>query len=177
MADRECWCGCQQVVDQDRHFVVGHDKRAEAAVIQLEYGTVAKFVEDHGYGPEGRNIQEAMAARKVDLNPRGGGQYKTRRLQNPQVAVGRIADPPPSGWSVAWETLEGAPGESRWRATKMADHPDPRFSPATPWMLERVEGEQRTIIDFIDKSDPPFQIAAALDGLREMPKGYRVREL
>lgn len=107
-----------------------------------------------------------------ELNPRGGGQYKTRHLDYPTAPSGQIADPPPSGWPVAWETCDGEPGESRWRATKMASHPDPRFSPDTPWMLERLENGTRTIVGFIDKSDPPFQIAAALDGLREMPEGY-----
>jgi hypothetical protein len=106
------------------------------------------------------------------LNKRGGGQYKTRKVQQPSTDVGRVSELPPSGWPIAWETDEGPPGKSRWRATKMDYHPHPRFSPATPWMLVRRVGEEQCVVGFFEKQDPPFQVAAALDGLRCMPIEY-----
>lgn len=58
----ECWCGCGQEAAIGAFFLSGHDKKAEAAVIRLKYGTVAKFVREEGFGPGGRNAYEEAAA-------------------------------------------------------------------------------------------------------------------
>lgn len=41
----------------------GHDRRAEAALIRLEYGDVAGFLEAHVYGPGGKNLMEATRSK------------------------------------------------------------------------------------------------------------------
>jgi len=58
----ECWCGCGTLVKGKRCFASGHDRKAESTVIKLKYGSVAKFVADHGFGPDGENLMEALAA-------------------------------------------------------------------------------------------------------------------
>ena len=50
-----CWCGCGSDTTPGNFWVPGHDKRAEAAVINLKYGSVAEFLVEHGFGPGGRN--------------------------------------------------------------------------------------------------------------------------
>jgi hypothetical protein len=46
-----------------RFFAPGHDRRAEAALIRLEYGDVAGFLEEHGYGPGGKNLMQEFKKR------------------------------------------------------------------------------------------------------------------
>ncbi len=55
-----CWCGCGEVTDGGT-FLPGHDRRAESAVIKVEYGSIKRFLEHHGYGPGGKNPQEELA--------------------------------------------------------------------------------------------------------------------
>lgn len=47
-----CWCGCGEEVAPGRHFVANHDRKAEAALVKLEYGSIADMLAHHGYGPE-----------------------------------------------------------------------------------------------------------------------------
>jgi hypothetical protein len=58
-----CWCGCGEETGHRSFFAPGHDRRAEAAVVRLEYGSVAQLVEEHGYGPGGKNLMEALSER------------------------------------------------------------------------------------------------------------------
>lgn len=51
---RTCWCGCGEAIAGSGFFVRGHDRVAEAAVIDTEYGGVPELLEQHGYGPGGR---------------------------------------------------------------------------------------------------------------------------
>jgi hypothetical protein len=51
----ECWCGCGEEAALGKFFKPGHDRKAEGAVIQREYGSVAAFLKAHGYGPGQRN--------------------------------------------------------------------------------------------------------------------------
>ena len=53
-----CWCGCGQEPSEGKHFVRTHDRTAEAAVIKVEYGSIASFLHNHGYGPNGKNPVE-----------------------------------------------------------------------------------------------------------------------
>jgi predicted RNase H-like nuclease len=46
-----CWCGCGGTTSARSAFLPGHDRVAEAAVIAVEYGGVAAFLERHGFGP------------------------------------------------------------------------------------------------------------------------------
>ncbi|MEI9940514.1 MAG: hypothetical protein WDO69_25140 [Pseudomonadota bacterium] len=46
----ECWCGCGAATKPGIFFVQGHDKFAEGAVRELEFGTVVDFLDAHGYG-------------------------------------------------------------------------------------------------------------------------------
>jgi hypothetical protein len=65
-----CWCGCEQSVSRGAFFVTGHDKRAESAVIKVEYGIIPTFLEKHGYGPGGKNPSEELRRFKEE-----GGEY------------------------------------------------------------------------------------------------------
>ncbi len=58
-----CWCGCGEETGRRSFFAPGHDRKAEAALIRLEYGSVAQFLEDHGYGPGGGNLMEVLRDR------------------------------------------------------------------------------------------------------------------
>jgi hypothetical protein len=68
MPTGECWCGCGEAVGRGAFFKSGHDKKAESAVVMVEYGSVPEFIQKHGYGPGGKNPVEAMA----DWRARGG---------------------------------------------------------------------------------------------------------
>ena len=54
----QCWCGCGQEPSEGKHFARTHDRTAEAAVIKVEYGSIAAFLHHHGYGPNGKNPVE-----------------------------------------------------------------------------------------------------------------------
>lgn len=58
----ECWCGCGAEVPSGTFFKPGHDRRAESAVIAIKYGSIARFLVDHGFGPDGRNAAQEWAA-------------------------------------------------------------------------------------------------------------------
>ena len=64
----ECWCGCEEVTTPGNYFSSGHDKFAEAAVINLEYGSVAELLIRHGFGPGGRNARAEL----TEWRARGG---------------------------------------------------------------------------------------------------------
>ena len=51
----KCWCGCNADVPRGSFFLSGHDRRAESAVIAVEYGGVVEFLVNKGYGPGGKN--------------------------------------------------------------------------------------------------------------------------
>jgi hypothetical protein len=44
-------------------------------------------------------------------------------------------------------------------------------------MLERLDGDDSVLVDFYANSDVAFAVAAALDGLRDMPPGQAPRSL
>lgn len=50
----QCWCGCGEDAARGSFFLPGHDKKAESAVILVEYGGVPEFLQQHGYGPGGK---------------------------------------------------------------------------------------------------------------------------
>ncbi len=55
----ECWCGCGDLIeDTTVFFSPGHDRAAEAAVVNVCYGGVPELLEAHGFGPHGRNAWE-----------------------------------------------------------------------------------------------------------------------
>ena len=51
----QCWCGCGQEATRGAFFLSGHDKKAESAIILVEYGGVPEFLAKHGYAPGGKN--------------------------------------------------------------------------------------------------------------------------
>ena len=55
-----CWCGCGNETGPGSFFAPGHDRKAEAAIVRLEYGSVARLLEEHGYGPGGKNLLAAL---------------------------------------------------------------------------------------------------------------------
>jgi hypothetical protein len=65
-----CWCGCGETTKRGSFFVSGHDKRAESAIVKVEYGSVPDMLVKHGYGPGGKNASEAL--RKYQ---QGNGEY------------------------------------------------------------------------------------------------------
>ena len=50
-----CWCGCGAGCGRDSFFQPGHDRIAEAGLVKAEYGSVALFLDAHGYGPGGKS--------------------------------------------------------------------------------------------------------------------------
>ena len=56
----ECWCGCGDAATPGNFFLPGHDKAAESAVINIKYGSVAEFLVEHGFGPDGLNARAEM---------------------------------------------------------------------------------------------------------------------
>ena len=64
-----CWCGCGASCGRDSFFKAGHDRIAEAALVKAEYGSVALFLNAHGYGPGGKNAH--ATARKSHLGEHG----------------------------------------------------------------------------------------------------------
>lgn len=102
--------------------------------------------------PRGEGDQ-APARADAELSTRGA--YFSRRVS---------ADPP------SYVTRNG-----RWRETKVPRHDDPRFSAGRPWMLEQMDGEEATLVDFYATSDLAFVVAAALDGKQVMPLGMEPR--
>lgn len=58
--NRQCWCGCGELVSRRADFLPGHDRRAEAAVVKLEYGSVTELLHKHGYGPGGKSAVEEL---------------------------------------------------------------------------------------------------------------------
>ncbi len=67
----DCWCGCEAAANPGNFWAPGHDKRAESAVINIKYGSVAEFLIEHGFGPAGRNAHAELEEWR-----KGGG--KTR---------------------------------------------------------------------------------------------------
>jgi hypothetical protein len=59
-----CWCGCGKPTGKGSYFVSGHDRKAESAVMQLRYGSVAEFLAHHGFGPGRMNLQDELASHK-----------------------------------------------------------------------------------------------------------------
>ena len=47
-----CWCGCRGKTKTGKFFLPSHDRKAEAALIKAEYGSIAELLARHGYGPE-----------------------------------------------------------------------------------------------------------------------------
>ncbi len=47
------WCGCGEKTSRRAFFYIAHDRKAEAAVRGMEYGTIAEFLQHHGYAPGG----------------------------------------------------------------------------------------------------------------------------
>ena len=48
----KCWCGCGGSTKTGRFFVPTHDRKAEAALVKVEYGNIANMLAAHGYGPD-----------------------------------------------------------------------------------------------------------------------------
>lgn len=58
-----CWCGCGQKTASGKFFVRTHDKTATYALIASRFGgSVARFLDHHGFGP-GRSILEEALVR------------------------------------------------------------------------------------------------------------------
>ena len=47
-----CWCGCGGQTGVGKHFVINHDRKAEAALVKVKYGSIADMLAHHGFGPE-----------------------------------------------------------------------------------------------------------------------------
>lgn len=66
----KCWCGCERDTARGAFFLQGHDKRAEAALVAVEYhGSVAELLHRHGYGPGRPVVREAASGGKWGACP------------------------------------------------------------------------------------------------------------
>ena len=54
-----CWCGCGQQTAKGKLFVATHDRTAEAALVKVEYESIANMLAHHGFGPEKSVVQAA----------------------------------------------------------------------------------------------------------------------
>ena len=45
-------CGCGERAGVGKHFVTGHDRKAEGALVKVKYGSIAEMLAHHGFGPE-----------------------------------------------------------------------------------------------------------------------------
>ena len=50
---------------------MGHDRKAIAAVVEMEYGGIAEFLVAHGFGPDGKSPLDELAARRGGSPVRG----------------------------------------------------------------------------------------------------------
>jgi hypothetical protein len=57
----QCFCGCGSGTKPGAHFLPGHERAAEAAVVTLIYGGVPQFLEKHGFGPGARSAIKELA--------------------------------------------------------------------------------------------------------------------
>ena len=88
-----CWCGCGAAVGPGKFFVQNHDRWAEAHVIRSRYGSIAAFLEHHGYGPGGKSARDESRQR-VEEPPRSDRltEEEEDRLDVAE-AERRLADP------------------------------------------------------------------------------------
>jgi hypothetical protein len=66
-----CWCGCGEETTGEAFFKAGHDKRAEAMLTKLKYGTddaVAVRMAINGYGGGGRNLMNEVRKKEDRMN-------------------------------------------------------------------------------------------------------------
>ena len=56
-----CWCGCGNEPKSGAFFLPGHDRAAEAAVVTLIYGSIPRFLAEHGFGPDARSAIKELA--------------------------------------------------------------------------------------------------------------------
>ena len=63
----KCYCGCGG--DTSGHWVPGHDRHAEGALLQLVYGKqwITDIVAMLGYGPSNSIVEAAKAAQQAKL--------------------------------------------------------------------------------------------------------------
>ena len=57
-ATGRCWCGYGSPTGEGKHFVRYHDRKAEAALVKVEYGSIADMLAHHGFGP-GNSVVDA----------------------------------------------------------------------------------------------------------------------
>ena len=53
-----CWCGCGAETRRGSFFLSGHDRRAESALVAVEYGGIPEMLVAHGYGPGGKSLKD-----------------------------------------------------------------------------------------------------------------------
>ena len=57
----QCFCGCGSGTKPGAHFLPGHERAAEAAVVTLIYGDIPSFLARHGFGPDARSAIRELA--------------------------------------------------------------------------------------------------------------------
>lgn len=61
---KTCWCGCGSEPKGGAFFLPGHERAAEGAVVTLVYGSVPKFLAEHGFGPDARSAIKELAEKR-----------------------------------------------------------------------------------------------------------------
>ena len=62
-----CWCGCGEETGHRSFFAPGHDRRAEAAIVRLEYGSVARLVEPDPHTKRDRNSEDSVIRTRLPM--------------------------------------------------------------------------------------------------------------
>jgi hypothetical protein len=62
-----CWCGCGEPIETDAFFATGHDSVAESSILDLKYGGRPESLVQHGYGPEQKNLFQAVMRKYAPL--------------------------------------------------------------------------------------------------------------
>jgi hypothetical protein len=89
-----CWCGCKTEISAGSYFARGHDKLAEAALLAAKYdGTVARLLDEHGYGPGKSVVGDAVARGDWQRCPVCGHPGNETTMRSHQTMHARTTGP------------------------------------------------------------------------------------
>ena len=81
-----CWYGCGRMTTQGRYFLPYHDRKTEATLVKVAYGSIANMLARGGYSPE--NSVVGAAGRSGTGRLRTGGSQPESRASITSVQSG-----------------------------------------------------------------------------------------